>query len=617
MRQMQKYVYFLVFLLSVVNLDAQEISFRASAPSAVVKGESFRLLYTLSNGQGQNIQIPSTINGFEILYGPALSSSHSTRIVNGKASTNSSESYIYTLSATAQGTYNIPAATISVDGKSYTSNRLTIQVLPPDKSAHNQQNNPNNQTGQAQQQTSPSSSNAANIKASDAFIRAIVSKTRVREQEAFVVVFRFYTILDVKEIGKIEFPEFDGFMVEDEPLSSTRQLSFEHYNGRNYNVADLKRTLLFPQRSGQITIPSGKLEMVFRVRSGKTEDTFFGPQHVMTDLKKAMTTAPLTINVSELPAGKPSNFSNGVGSFSMTHQLSATDVKANDAITLVLKIAGTGNMKLIRTPELGLAKEFELYDPKIDNDLKFTDSGLSGTKTIEYMFIPRHQGTYKLAPIEIPYFDTRTNSYKTLTTPEYTIQVAKDPNAGNNTATSFAQTDVVVDRDIRYIKTGITEFEQVNDFTINNFSYYMWYIILTALFIACFVFYRKQVKQNTDVIGLRTKRANRMAVKRLKQAEAYIQANQKDKFYEELLRATWGYLSDKLAIPMAQLNRSNVELELARYGAGSQLATKFMSILDTCEFAQYAPSESSMAMNDLYQDTVTAIGEMENVKIKR
>lgn len=608
---MQRHLLLWILLFLGLGLNAQ-VKFTASAPSAVAKGDQFRLVYTLRGGDGENINVPSSIKGFDILYGPAMSSSSSTQIINGNVTTDSSESYIYTLTANAEGTFTIPAATITVKGKSYTSNSVQVKVLPPDKNAQAQQS-----AGGGGGQTSAATSTAQNINSSDAFIRAIVSKSKVSEQESFVVTFRFYTTLEVRDIGKIEFPEFDGFMVEEQPLPPTRQMTFEHYNGRNYYAVDLRRTLLFPQRSGKITIPSGKIEMVFNVRSGKTVQTFFGPQYVMTDVKKTMTTSPLTIDVSPLPEGKPADFSNGVGTFSMNASISATDIKANDPVTIKLVISGTGNMKLIKTPEIVLPKDFESYDPKITNDLNYTDNGLTGTKTIEYLFIPRYQGTFKIPPLVFSYFDIKSRSYKTISTPEYTLNVAKDPHAGSNSATSFTQTDVQVEQDIRHIKTGNPSLVTINSFLFGSLGYWFWYIIPFVLFVVFLILYRKQIKENADIARMKTKRANKVAVKRLKLAGKYLQAHKKEQFYEEVLRAAWGYLSDKLVIPIADLSRDNIEQELIKFGASQELITKFISILDTCEFARYAPVESDTAMDDLYKDAVDAIGEMENSRIKK
>lgn len=608
----QRHLLLWIFLFLSLGLSAQNVKFTANAPNAVAKGDQFRLVYTLRGGSGENFNAPSSIKGFDVLYGPARSSSSSTQVINGNVTTDSSESYIYTLSAISEGTFTIPAATVVVDGKNYTSNSLQVKVLPADKNAQSQQS-----AGGGGGQASAATSTAQNINSTDAFIRAIVSKSKVREQESFVVTFRFYTTLEVRDIGKIEFPEFEGFMVEEQPLPSTRQMTFEHYNGRNYYAVDLRRTLLFPQRSGQITIPSGKIEMVFNVRSGKTVQTFFGPQYVMTDVKRTMTTKPLTIDVSPLPEGKPANFSNGVGRFTMTPSISATDIKANDAVTIKLVISGTGNMKLIKTPELELPKDFESYDPKITNDLKYTDNGLTGTKTIEYLFIPRYQGTFKIPPLELSYFDISSQSYKTLSTPEYTLNVAKDPNAGTNSATSFTQTDVQVEQDIRHIKIGTPDLVSSDSFLFGSLSYWLWYIVPFSLFIVFFILYRKQIKENADIVRLKTKRANKMAVKRLKLAGTYLKTHKKEQFYEETLRAVWGYLSDKLIIPVGELSRDSIEQELLKFGASVELVAKFIHILDTCEFARYAPVESDTAMDDLYKDTIDAIGEMENSRIKK
>lgn len=614
MYTMQKYLVVLILsILSIGHIGAQDVSFKASAPNAVAKGDNFRLVYTLRGGEGRDINAPTSIKGFDILFGPAMSSSYSTQVINGKATTDSSESYIYTLMAMSEGTFTVPAATIKVNGKTYTSNSLQIRVLPEDKTAKANQQQNSGGGGE----TSQSTSTAQKISSSDAFIRAIVSKSKVYEQEAFVVTFRFYTTLQVVDLGKIEFPEFEGFMVEEQDLPATRQLTFEHYNGRNYYSVDLKRTLLFPQRSGKINIPQGKIEMVFNVRSGKAVQTFFGPQYVMTDVKKTMTTSPLTINVTPLPEGKPTNFSNGVGSFNIKQSISDTDVKANEPITLTLTISGTGNMKLIKTPELELPKDFESYDPKITNDLKYTDNGLTGSKTIEYLFIPRYPGKYTVPALNIPYFDISSKSYKTLSTPEYVLNIAKDPNAQANSATSFNQSEVKVEQDIRHLKTGNPSLIKADHFTFGSVGYWLWYIIPFVLFVAVFIIYRQQIKENADVIRMKTKRANKVAVKRLKLAGKYLQAHKKEQFYEEVLRATWGYISDKLVIPVADLNRDNIELELSKYGASEELISKFISTLDTCEFARYAPAESDTAMDDLYKDTVDTIGKMENLKVKK
>jgi len=604
----------ILILINAGSLLAQDVTFRTNVPSAVVKGEQFRLTYILKNATGSDSRFPTEIKGIDILYGPSVSQSYSSQTINGKSMSESSESYTFVLMANEEGTYTIPGATIKAGGKTYSSTSATVRVLPPDKTTtQSQQSNSNNRGG-----GSASSSTAANINPTDAFIRAIPTKTKISEQEAFIITFRFYTTLNVRDIGKIEFPEFEGFMVEEVDLPVNREMSLEHYNGRNYYAVDLRKSLLFPQRSGKITIPAGKIEMVFNVPSGRKIQSIFGPQEIPVDVKKTLTTSPVSIDVSPLPAGKPANYANAVGTFSLDSKISDTDIKANEAITLTLTITGTGNLKLIKNPELKLPKDFETYDPKINNDVKVTGNGLSGTRTIEYLFIPRHQGTYKIPPLEFSYYDTKSKAYKKLQTKEYTLNIAKDPNAGNTSAVSYTnQNEIDVVKDIRFLKTEKLNFTSIGGFIFGSTGYILWYIIPIIIFVIAFVLNRNRIKQNANITLMKTKKANKVATKRLKIADTYLKAHNKEKFYEEVLRAIWGYLSDRLSIPVADLNRENIEQELTGYGVSAELNNKFRSILDTCEFARYAPAESEDAMDKVYAETVNAIGEMENVIKKK
>lgn len=606
---MKKYWFLLILLLiSVPSIFADNITFVIKAPASTVKGAQIQVQYILK-GEAKNIEtptIPKEIAGFEELFGPSVMESYSSSTVNGKTVSESNVTFTWVLMAKEEGTFTLPAASVKIDGKNYQSNTAQIKVLPPDKNADTQQ------PGQQPQATSTTST-AGQVSNDDAFIRAIFSKTKVKEQEAVVVTFRFYTVLNIREVGKIQFPEFEGFMTEDFELSANRQWNMEHYNGRNYYTVDVKKTLLFPQRSGKMSIPSGTMEIVFEVSSGRKVRDFFGTREVMTEARKVLKTTPVTVDVSPLPIeGKPSGFLGGVGNFSFTPTISATNVKANDAITIKLDISGSGNMKLIKNPEIKFPKDFETYDPQVKNDFRITENGLSGKKTIEYMFIPRYPGKYTIPPIDFSYFDTRTNSYKTVSSPEYTLNVDKDPNAGQNVSTSYSnQRELEVEQDIRYLKTGDFSFRNSQSFTYGSLLYWLWYIVPLLLLIVFSIIYRKQIKANADIALMKTKKANKVATRRLKMAKKYLQAQNKDSFYEEILRAVWGYLSDKLTIPVADLNRENIEAELTRYGVGDELISQFIDILDTGEFARYAPSASG-DMDKLYNNTVDAIGKMEN-----
>lgn len=595
-------IFLFLFLLQGNSLFAQEVVFKASAPKGVVKGEQFRLTYTL-NKEGKDIRLPSDMDGFNVLFGPSVSSSYSTQIINGKSTSQSSFSYTYIVIAPEEGSFTIGPASITVDGSNYKSNSLQINVLPPDKESEKSQSN----------QSSSSSSSPTEIKKTDAFIRAIVSKDRIYEQEGFMVTFKLYTTLNVVDFGRIEFPEFEGFLVEELDVPSNQQLQMEHYEGRNYYTAVLRKTLLFPQRAGKMTIPSGKLEMVFSVPSGKKVSSFFGMQEVNVDVKKPMITNPVTINVNALPSGKPSSFKGAVGSFTFTPSISTQKITANEPITITLKISGTGNQKLIQNPEVEFPSNFELYDPTIENELTATSNGLNGTRTIEYLVIPRYEGDYSIPPIEFSYFDINSRSYKTLKSPPYSVTVLKGDPSKTTASTYINQQEVRVEQDIRYIKTEKPKILKTDNFFVGSWSYWLWYLIPFVLFCVFFVLYRKQMKLNANIALMRNKRANKVAKRRLKQAERYLKKHDKQSFYNEVLRALWGYFSDKLSIPGANLTRGNIEAELSDYGVDQSLIQQFMTILDTCEFARYAPVESTAEMDDIYQETTEAIGKMENI----
>ena len=591
------------------TMSLAQVTFKATAPATVVEGEQFRLSYVL-NKEGRDIRLPD-MSDFDLLFGPSTSTSYSQRTINGKTTSESSVTYTYILVAKKTGSFTIPAASITVDGSNYQSNTLQVNVLPPDK------NSSQGSTPGGRRSNEPASASGGTVSARDAFIRAIVSKNSLYEQEGFTVTFRLYTTLNVVNFGKIQFPEFEGFMVEEIPLPVNQQLQMERYNDRNYYTADLRKTLLFPQRSGQMTIPAGNIEMVFSVPSGRSVSTFFGSQEVMVDVKKNLTTNPLAINVKPLPTGRPASYANAVGTFTLNSSVSSEKIKANEALTLTLEISGTGNMKLIRNPEITFPDNFELYDPTVDNALNVTTNGLTGIRKISYMVIPRYEGNYTIPSLEFTYFDPGASSYKTLTTPAYQLQITKGDPGSTVSGTFVDRQDVKVEQDIRFLKTDDPIYLSRSNFFVGSFIYWLWYLLPLIVLISYYMINRKQARENANVALMRTRKANKTAAKRLKTAGKYLGEHNKEKFYDEVLRALWGYFSDKLSIPLARLSKNNIESELSKQGVSEELAGRFLQILDTCEFARYAPAESDAGMDRIYQATVETIGEMENKLKKR
>ncbi len=596
-----KWILFFLFLFTTgLAARANEISFKASAPQSVVMGEQFRLTYVI-NAEGKDLRVQE-MPDFEVLMGPSQSTSYSTSWVNGKSSSETTVSYTYILMPKKEGTFTIAPATIKVKDATYTSNGLSIKVLPPDKSGKT--------TAERVQSASTT------ISDDDFFVRMIVSKHDVYEQEGFLVTFKLYAARPCG-INGVKFPEFEGFMAQEIDLPN-KQWVQDRYKDRNYFTVDLRQVVLYPQRTGDLTIGKGTYDAVIRVSTPQKArsifDDFFDSYR---EVNKQLVSSPATIHVKPLPSGKPASFSGAVGSYSMTARISANQVKANDAVTVNVQITGNGNIKMAKNPEVTFPNDFEIYDPKVDTQTKTTTAGVSGTKTIEYMAIPRYAGDFEIPSVEFSYFDTKSASYKTLKSDAFQLHVEKGEEgaASAPVVSNFANKESVkyLGQDIRFLKTrGIHFSPKREEVFFGTALYAMSYLVPLLLFIVFFIVYRKQIKENADLARVRTKKANKIAVKRLKNAGKLLQAQQKEAFYDEVMRALWGYLSDKLNMPLSSLTKDNVEAELAKYGVDEALTRDFMEILNTCEFARYAPSQASDAMDKLYEQTIDAIGKMEN-----
>ena len=605
---MRKVVFLLVLLLTFGWVKAEDVVFKAIAPQTVVVGSNFRLVYTI-NAEATDLRIPD-LSDFEILSGPSPMTSQSTMNINGKMTSQYSLSLTYIVQAKKEGTFNVAPATIKAKGANYTSNALIIKVLPEDEKS---------KAANSAAEGADDGSGAVTISKNDVFLNINVSKRSVYEQEGFLVTFKLYSLRDIAGIEQLKLPEFEGFLVQDIELPQNRQLELDRYNDRNYYSVTIKQAVLYPQRSGNITIPSGKINVALRVpaprrRARSIFDDFFDSGY--QTVNKVFTSQPVTINVKSLPSGKPASFSGAVGNFKMNAALSSNNVKADEAVTLKMDISGTGNVKLVKNPNVVFPNDFEIYDPKVDNKIQTTTAGTSGTKSIEYMAIPRYAGDFEIPAVEFSYFDTKAGQYKTLSAGPYKLHVAEGE-GGKGTApvvSNFSNKENVkyLGKDIRYLKVKGFSFIQVNDLFFGSFGYVMSYVIPFLLFVVFFIVYRKQIKENANVALVRTKKANKTAVKRLKNAGKLLKENQKEAFYDEVLRALWGYLSDKLSIPLSNLTKDNVEAELRQYGVDDTLISEFMDILNTCEFARYAPSQASDAMDKIYEQTVDAIGKMEN-----
>ena len=609
-------------VLPFAQLRAEDdVQFRAQAPAQVIAGKPFQLTYTV-NQRAKDLRAPE-FTDFDYLAGPYTSQSSSTSFVNGKRTSSFSLTYTYTLMANKEGTFTLQPATIRVGGDTYTSNGVRITVLPPDQEPANTTPN-GNQQAQPSRQNESASSQQSGAGNENIFIRTLVSKTRVHEQEVLLLSYKLYFAgVDVAQFtNNTRLPEFKGFLKQEVELGEI-QTELEHYNGRNYQTAVLYRTLLFPQRSGDITIDPAQFEAILRVQNRAQVrsifDDFFGSYSNVT---RPLTAPAVTIHVAELPKGKPSDFSGGVGTFALTARISDTEMPANEAVTLTLTIQGTGNMKLLKTPSVDWPEGFEVYDPKVTNNFKTTTAGVSGTKTIEYLAIPRAAGEYTIPAVHLSYYDTQEDTYKTLATPEYTLHIAR---ASGETGTSTVVNNYVnkedikqLGEDIRYISTAPLPADKsatrTPRITFGTWQFWLCYLIPLLLAMTLFIIFRKQIRENADITRVRYKKANKVAQKRLRKAKALLSANNKEAFYEEIERAAWTYLSDRLSIPTAQLNKENIAQILRSKGIDDTLIAEVNRMLSDAEFARYAPA-SDHAMEDIYNATTRIIDQLENKKL--
>ena len=602
---MKKLIIILMALIAYsTQMLADKVSFTASAPDAVVVGDQFRLSYTVTTQKVKDFRAPS-IKGFDVLMGPSRSQQSNTQIVNGNVTSTSSITFTYILMANNAGEYTIPGASIVADGDQMVSNSVRIKVLPQDQGDSNSSSS-----------SSTHSSSGTGVSNQDLFITASASKTNVYEQEAFVLTYKIYTRESNLQLNNAKLPDFKGFHSQEIEMTTNARWTPEHYQGRNYYTTVYRQFVLFPQQSGKLYIDPAQFQMTVGkpVQSDDPFDAFFNGGSNVIEIKKSISTPKIAINVNPLPAGKPADFSGGVGEFNISSSINNKELKTNDAITIKLVISGTGNLKLISNPEIKFPDDFEVYDPKVDNQVRLTREGLTGNKVIEYLAIPRHAGTYKIPGVSFSYFDIRSKSYKTLKTEEYVINVEKGAGNADQVIANFTNKEdlKVLGEDIRYIKQNEVTLQPKGSFFYGSMTYWLFYTIPALAFIIFFIIYRKQAAENANVAKMRTKKANKVATKRMKLAGKLLSENKKDAFYDEVLKALWGYISDKLNIPVSRLSKDNIEEKLRNHGVNEELIKEFLNALNDCEFARFAPGDENQAMDKVYSSSIEVISKMEN-----
>ena len=583
-------------------------TFQIQAPHRVEEGNQFHVKYILRTDEGQISQpkVPQ-INGCKLVYGPVVSSQMSSQtIINGKSSSSVSVEFTCTFRADKKGEYTITPATINVGGKNYSTQPTSITIAEATST-------PQQGTGTGRQAPDPvtiydidSHTSDRNVSGKDVFVRIILSKPTAYENEAIECTIKLYTKYQINEFRPTTLPAFDGFLVEEVPFQA--QLNkVENVNGQDYMTALLKKCILFPQKSGKLTINSG----VYDLSVVQYDIIDFGMYSVREPHTKSLVinSNSASVNVKSLPAGAPAGFNGAVGHFTASTSLSANSFRTNEPATLTYEIKGTGNIKYIEDPVIDFPAEFEQYTPESTSDAKMNGASVSGTTRIDYTFIPKEVGNYTIGIEPFSYFDPADGQYHTVDLQSYDIKVQK----GVEVAPGQRQDVSARNTDILYIHSGVGELSHDHSYIITKSWYWIIYAVMVAALAGTAVYVGASRRRNADVVRSRLSKASKVARRRLNAASQCMKRNDSEQFYAEMLRALWGYLSDKLSMPVSQLSRENISSTLASKGYSEESTAGLVEVLDECEMARYTP-DSSNQMDNVYEKGVKVINNLENCK---
>ncbi|MCS6933875.1 MAG: BatD family protein [Chitinophagales bacterium] len=610
----------LTFCTLICHDDAQaQVRFYATAPKSVPVNQTFQLSFTIENGSGSNLKLPP-LNDFQILGGPNTSTS--MQWVNGQVT--QSVSYTYILKPKAEGTYKIGKASVTVSGVNMESNELTIEVgkpvaTPPqtrqprgwDPFADDPFFNPYATPAEPEKSTAELQEELKD----DVLMRVLVSKSSVYKGEMLTVTYKLYFRQNLTGFNVTKAPAFDGFWSQEVNLDPKRKQQVETYNGKQYYTIEVMKYNLYPQRDGTLTIPAIEVNTTAlvqaRTRSRSIFDDFFNMgRHTQVPL--TLKTNTLTVQVKELPAGQPPGFQGAVGRYSFEARISAKETKTDEPITYSMKITGTGNLKFVEAPKLQAPEEFEVFEPKIKENITNSSEGLTGSKQYDYLLIPRQPGEYTLQAYTFSYFDPATAKYVTITSPEFTVKVTGAPSqadAGEQSNTATKQPVKTLGKDIRYLKTNTPDFGQRPFY--GSWKFVTLYVSPFLIFAGLVALRKRHDALEADVVGAKRRKALKVAKQRLSKAEKFLATSDKKNFYSELSLGIWGYLSHKLNIDISELSKDNVKEKLSQRAVKSDTITALTNLLTACEQALYAPVGEGTQMKQDFETGLHLLADLE------
>lgn len=602
MKKIGWYIILLLMMLGYhVHVDAQHIS--VSAPSHVAAGENFRVAYTINTSDVEEFRMGGVQEGLEVIAGPYTSSQSSYQMINGHTSSSSSVTITYTLYAAKNGSFTIGASHAVVGGKRLSSRPVKIQV-----SGHAQRTNgaPNMHGQDSYDQPRMRSAGSA-ISGSDLFIKVSASKKRVHEQEPILLTYKVYTQVDLTQLeGKM--PDLKGFHTQEVPLPQQKTFHTETVNGRPYKCVTWSQYVMYPQMTGSLEIPSITFKgiVVQQNRNVDPMEAFFNGGSGYVEVKKDIKAPGITLQVDPLPQ-RPANFSGGVGKFNISASLDKKEVKAGEPITLRVVVGGIGNLKLLKQPVVNFPKDFDKYDAKVTDKTRLTANGVEGNMVYDFLAVPRNQGSYTIPSVELTYYDTSKNAYKTIKTQPFKVEVEKGDGTSAESEDFASQ-----DKDIHTIKLGKAEQHKADEMFFGSFGYWISLLMPLIAFVVLLIVFRRRAIENADIVKKRSNRAGKIATKRLRLANKLMLQGKQGEFYDEVMRALWGYMSYKLNMPAEKLNRDNIRETLGRHFVDDATIEKFTTALDECEFERYAPGDAAGNMNRTFESAMTAIMDIEN-----
>lgn len=585
----------LIMLINTLNsMNCYAGAITVHGPSQVSVGEQFYLKYTVNTTDVTGFRLGNVPNAFEVLIGPNTSTQQSFSMVNGNMTHTASVTYTYVLMARERGTFVIPSARASVDGKNAVSQALRINVVGKASTGSQHQQGHNN----ARMERA-----GAPIRGNDLFIKVTANKKRVYEQEPVLLTYKVYTQVELTQLeGKM--PDLNGFHTQEVQLPQQKSFHIENINGRAYNCVTWSQYVMFPQLTGTLEIPSITFKGIVVQQNANVDpfEAFFNGGAGYVEVKKNIVAPSVKLQVDALPT-RPASFSGGVGNFSITSSVDKSTVKAGNPINVRITVNGNGNMKLLKQPELQLPKDFDKYDAKITDKTKLTENGVTGSMIYDILIVPHNMGKYVIPSIPFVYFDTSSKSYKTIKTQPIELTVEKGSGKGGSVSDYTTQSD----NDIHNIMHRGRTVDNPKEGIFGSMAYIAANAFVLVGFIILVLLFRKRALAMSDTVTARERKANKVAIKRLKKAETLLKSNKGAEFYDEVTRALYGYVSDKFAMKVENLSRENIAGKLVERNVNETVIESFIEAIDECEYARFAPGDPAGNMQKTYDKAKDAI----------